>query len=212
MSAVRSIGKVSVAAWEVIATHRERGCLSASGVFRSMYLLGVIVAGFLALWNVVGFTRSHISTYRYYCTYLHVPTAASSSKKDPAPPLAAPSSLARATCLVDHRGNPVSEEVDREVSDEFNDVLELATRCCERGRYIWKTMTKEEQDADSASVSKVASGGGVVSSHREERDGASTVDSDRPSPGRRSALTEDGEEVSVAAPAPRLTKGFSTKD
>ena len=103
------------------------------------------------------------------------------------------------TCLVDHRGDPVSEEVDREVSDEFNDVLELATRCCERGRYIWKTMTKEDQDADSASASKVTSGGGVVSSHREERDGASTVDGDRPSPGRRSALTEDGEEVSVAA-------------
>jgi hypothetical protein len=60
VSAVRSIGKVSVAAWEVNAMHRERGCLSASGVFRSMYLLGVIVAGFLALWNVVGFTRSQI--------------------------------------------------------------------------------------------------------------------------------------------------------
>ena len=60
MSAVRSIGKVSVAAWEVNAMDRERGCLSASGVFRSMYLSGVIVAGFLALWNVVGFTRSKI--------------------------------------------------------------------------------------------------------------------------------------------------------
>ena len=27
-------------------------------------------------------------------------------------------------CLVDHHGDPLSEEVDREVSDEFNDVLE----------------------------------------------------------------------------------------
>jgi hypothetical protein len=70
VSAVRSIGKASAAKWEGDALHRARGCLSASGVFRSMYLLGVIVAGFLALWNVVGFTHSQkLSTYRYYCTY-----------------------------------------------------------------------------------------------------------------------------------------------
>ena len=68
---MRSIGKVSAAAWEVNALHRARGCLSASGEIRSMYSsLIVIVAGFLALLNVVGFTRSQIiSTYRYYCTY-----------------------------------------------------------------------------------------------------------------------------------------------
>jgi hypothetical protein len=70
VSAVRSIGKASAAAWEGNALHRARGCLSASGEIRSMYLSGVIVAGFLALWNVVGFTRSQrLSTYRYYCTY-----------------------------------------------------------------------------------------------------------------------------------------------
>jgi hypothetical protein len=71
VSAVRSIGKASAAASDVNALHRARGCLSASGVFRSMYLLGVIVVGFLALWNVVGFTRSHII---YLQVLLYLPT------------------------------------------------------------------------------------------------------------------------------------------
>ena len=71
MSAVRSIGKASAATWEGNARHRARGCLSASGVFRSMHLLGVIVAGFLALWNVVGWAlrAARLSTYNY-CRYL----------------------------------------------------------------------------------------------------------------------------------------------
>jgi hypothetical protein len=60
VSAVRSIGKASAATSDVNALHRARGCLSASGVFRSMYLSGVIVVGFLALLNVVGFMHSQI--------------------------------------------------------------------------------------------------------------------------------------------------------
>ena len=71
MSAVRSIGKASAAAWEGDALHRTRGFLSASGEIRSMYLSGVIVAGFLALWNVVGWAlrAARLSTYNY-CRYL----------------------------------------------------------------------------------------------------------------------------------------------
>jgi hypothetical protein len=49
VSAVRSIGKASAATWEGDALHRARGCLSASGVFRSMYLSGVIVGFFGSL-------------------------------------------------------------------------------------------------------------------------------------------------------------------
>lgn len=37
------------------------------------------------------------------------------------------------TCLVDHEGDLISEEVDEEVSHEFNEVLDLATKCCENG-------------------------------------------------------------------------------
>ena len=46
VSAVRSNDKVTVAAWEGNTLRRVRGCLSASGVFRSMTLSlsGVIVA------------------------------------------------------------------------------------------------------------------------------------------------------------------------
>ncbi|EJK51497.1 hypothetical protein THAOC_29326 [Thalassiosira oceanica] len=42
------------------------------------------------------------------------------------------------TCLVDHRGKLISDEVDQQVSEEFNDVLDLATKCCEDGEYAWK--------------------------------------------------------------------------
>ncbi|KAL9191585.1 hypothetical protein ACHAXT_001291 [Thalassiosira profunda] len=41
------------------------------------------------------------------------------------------------TCLVDHNGRPIPEKVDEEVAEEFNAVLDLATKCCERGRYVW---------------------------------------------------------------------------
>ena len=37
------------------------------------------------------------------------------------------------TCLVDHEGDLISEHVDEEVSREFNEVLDLATKCCESG-------------------------------------------------------------------------------
>jgi hypothetical protein len=37
------------------------------------------------------------------------------------------------TCLVDHEGDLISEQVDEEVSREFNEVLDLATKCCETG-------------------------------------------------------------------------------
>jgi hypothetical protein len=37
------------------------------------------------------------------------------------------------TCLVDHEGNLISQEMDEEVSREFNEVLDLAANCCESG-------------------------------------------------------------------------------
>ena len=52
--------------------------------------------------------------------------------------LHAAASSSNATCLVDHMGRKISDDVDREVSIEFNNVLDLATQCCEQGRYIWK--------------------------------------------------------------------------
>ena len=42
------------------------------------------------------------------------------------------------TCLVDHRGKLISDEVDQQVAEEFNKVLDLATKCCEEGEYVWK--------------------------------------------------------------------------
>ena len=42
------------------------------------------------------------------------------------------------TCLVDHNGHLISEKVDEEVSNEFNEVLDMASKCCEDGRYSWK--------------------------------------------------------------------------
>ena len=37
------------------------------------------------------------------------------------------------TCLVDHEGDLISQKIDEEVSNEFNEVLDLATKCCEDG-------------------------------------------------------------------------------
>jgi hypothetical protein len=53
VSAVRSNDKVTAAAWEGNALRRARGCLSASGVSRSMHSLGVIVVGVFSLWYLV---------------------------------------------------------------------------------------------------------------------------------------------------------------
>ena len=49
------------------------------------------------------------------------------------------------TCLVDHNGAKVSDEVDEKVSHDFNEVLDLATKCCESGRYEWKDHNDEEE-------------------------------------------------------------------
>lgn len=54
------------------------------------------------------------------------------------------------TCIFDHNGNLVSDDVDRQVSEEFNDVLDLATRCCDEGKYVWK----EEGNASKARIHK----------------------------------------------------------
>jgi hypothetical protein len=51
--------------------------------------------------------------------------------------LHAAASSSNATCLVDHMGRKISDNVDQEVSIEFNNVLDLATQCCEQGRYIY---------------------------------------------------------------------------
>ena len=57
VAVVRSNDKVTVAAWEWEgnALRRARGCLSASGVTRSMHSSGIIVAC-VFLFDVVGFT------------------------------------------------------------------------------------------------------------------------------------------------------------
>jgi len=46
------------------------------------------------------------------------------------------------TCLVDHNGNLISDEVDQQVAEEFNEVLDLATKCVDEGKYEWKEKTK----------------------------------------------------------------------
>ena len=38
------------------------------------------------------------------------------------------------TCLVDHEGDIIDERMDEEVSREFNEVLDMATKCCESGK------------------------------------------------------------------------------
>jgi hypothetical protein len=53
------------------------------------------------------------------------------------------------TCLVDHNGNLISEDVDRQVAEEFNDILDLATKCCDEGKYVWK-----EEGANQPSIKK----------------------------------------------------------
>ena len=60
MSAVRSIGKASAATWEGNALHRARGCLSASGEIRSMYLSGVIVVCSFCLWALPALARKDL--------------------------------------------------------------------------------------------------------------------------------------------------------
>ena len=57
------------------------------------------------------------------------------------------------TCLVDHEGNMISEVVDREVAEEFNEVLDMATKCCESGVL--------PITAGSSSPTYVADGNGV---------------------------------------------------
>ena len=55
------------------------------------------------------------------------------------------------TCLVDHSGAKISDEVDEKVSHDFNEVLDLATKCCESGRYEWKDNTDGEKINGGAS-------------------------------------------------------------
>ncbi len=55
-------------------------------------------------------------------------------------------------CLFDHNGSLVSDDIDRQVSEEFNNVLDLTTRCCDEGKYIWK----EEGDTSKNRVQKLS--------------------------------------------------------
>eukprot|EP00986_Skeletonema_menzelii_P002375 scaffold647_cov150-Skeletonema_menzelii.AAC.22 len=55
------------------------------------------------------------------------------------------------TCLVDHNGAKVAEEVDEKVSHDFNEILDLATKCCESGRYEWKDNVDGEKINGGAS-------------------------------------------------------------
>ncbi|KAL7543904.1 hypothetical protein ACHAXR_013291 [Thalassiosira sp. AJA248-18] len=64
------------------------------------------------------------------------------------------------TCLVDHDGNLISDEVDQQVSEEFNEVLDLATKCCDEGKYEWK---KEEPK-------KAGGEGGSTTTDSSQRD------------------------------------------
>jgi len=50
------------------------------------------------------------------------------------------------TCLVDHTGKLVNENVDDKVNDEFNTILDMATKCCEEGKYDWKISSVNEDD------------------------------------------------------------------
>jgi monoamine oxidase len=61
------------------------------------------------------------------------------------------------TCLVDHDGGIISDEVDEQVSHEFNEILDQATKCCESGNYAWRASTSPGEatiapDDDFASV------------------------------------------------------------
>jgi monoamine oxidase len=49
------------------------------------------------------------------------------------------------TCLVDHNGEKISDDVDEKVSHDFNEILDLATKCCETGRYEFKDVIDEEE-------------------------------------------------------------------
>ena len=72
VSAVRSNNEVAAAvAREGNALRRSRGCLSASGVTRSMHSLGDIVAGVFSSLLVVGFTCSPITYDPITYDYLH---------------------------------------------------------------------------------------------------------------------------------------------
>ena len=54
------------------------------------------------------------------------------------------------TCLVDHRGKLISDEVDQQVAEEFNEVLDLATKCCEEGKYAWREPSNGRSPRDVA--------------------------------------------------------------
>lgn len=62
------------------------------------------------------------------------------------------------TCLVDHNGAKISDEVDEKVSHDFNEILDLATKCCESGRYEWKDTIDGEERNGNASDAIISAG------------------------------------------------------
>jgi len=61
------------------------------------------------------------------------------------------------TCLVDHTGKLVTESTDDIVNDEFNTILDMATKCCEGGKYDWLVSSvneDEEEGVKSSSMKK----------------------------------------------------------
>ncbi len=62
------------------------------------------------------------------------------------------------TCLMDHNGAKISDEVDEKVSHDFNEILDLATKCCESGRYEWKDTIDGEEMNGNVSDAIIAPG------------------------------------------------------
>ena len=52
------------------------------------------------------------------------------------------------TCLVDHTGKLVNENVDDIVNDEFNTILDMATKCCDEGKYDWLVSSDDDREEE----------------------------------------------------------------
>ena len=53
------------------------------------------------------------------------------------------------TCLVDHNGAKIRDEVDEDISRDFNEILDLATKCCQSGQYEWKDQNVSSDSTDA---------------------------------------------------------------
>ncbi|KAL7553404.1 hypothetical protein ACHAWF_016706 [Thalassiosira exigua] len=117
------------------------------------------------------------------------------------------------TCLVDHRGNLISDDVDRTVAEEFDEALELATRCCEEGRYLWTDDADEvggddkDEEKAPADVPAGARAAGTKAAATVRRGGAANYVSDEASPPHDGGEAGDGEPAPNAAVDPQTDFG-----